>query len=76
MEKMKKTGITIAILIVIVITALLSVSCDSSKKLLEGFNTTTFNSDIAIRRVDGQEPLNMPYKNAMLIMTDLSIIHI
>lgn len=72
MEKMKKTGITIAILIVIVITALLSVSCDSSKKLLEGFNTTTFNSDIAIRRVDGQEPLNMPYKYAMLIMTDRS----
>ncbi|MDD4543118.1 MAG: hypothetical protein PHY13_05035, partial [Clostridia bacterium] len=68
MENRKKAGITIVILIVIVITALLSVSCDGSNKLLEGFNVTTFNSDIVIKRVDVQEPLNMPFKYAMFIL--------
>jgi hypothetical protein len=56
----------IAILTVIVI-ALLSVSC-KPQETLEGFNITTFNSDIVIKRVDGQEPLNMPYRYAMPII--------
>lgn len=72
MKNRKKIGIIITILIVIVITAFLSVSCDSSKKLLEGINVTTFNSDIIIKRVDGQEPLNMPYKYAMFILQNRS----
>ncbi|HXK72658.1 MAG TPA: hypothetical protein PLQ68_08115 [Clostridia bacterium] len=72
MESRKKAGITIVILIVIVITALLSVSCDRSEKLLEIFNVTTFKSDIVIKRVDGQEPLNMPLKYAMYILRSRS----
>ncbi|MFA7674159.1 MAG: hypothetical protein WCY62_09955 [Clostridia bacterium] len=64
MASRKKTGITIALLVVIVITGLLSVSCDNSEKPLDGFIVTTFNSDIVIKRVDGQEPLSMPYRYA------------
>jgi hypothetical protein len=57
----------IAVLTVIVMIALLSASC-KPQETLEGFNITTFNSDIVIKRVDGQEPLNMPYRYAMPII--------
>ena len=68
MKSNRKTGMSIiAILTVIVMIALLSVSC-KPQETLEGFNITTFNSDIVIKRVDGQEPLNMPYRYAMPII--------
>jgi hypothetical protein len=72
MENRKKTCITIALLIVIVLTALFLVSCDSSGKQLEVYNVTPFNSDIVIKRVDGQEPLNMPYRYARFILDSRS----
>ena len=68
MKSNRKTGMSIiAILTVIVMIALLSASC-KPQETLEGFNITTFNSDIVIKRVDGQEPLNMPYRYAMPII--------
>ena len=68
MKSNRKTGMSIiAVLTVIVMIALLSASC-KPQETLEGFNITTFNSDIVIKRVDGQEPLNMPYRYAMPII--------
>ncbi len=68
MKSNRKTGMSIiAILTVIVMIALLSVSC-KPQETLEGFNITTFNSDIVIKRVDGQEPLNMPYRYALPLL--------
>ena len=68
MKSNRKTGMSIiAVLTVIVMIALLSASC-KPQETLEGFNITTFNSDIVIKRVDGQEPLNMPYRYALPLL--------
>ncbi|HPY99058.1 MAG TPA: hypothetical protein PLZ06_08455 [Clostridia bacterium] len=69
MVNKRKTCMTIiAVLIVIVLIALFSVSCKKVQDPLAGFNVTTFNSDIVIKRVDGKEPLNMPYRYSMALL--------
>lgn len=67
MKNNRKTGMTVIAILTVIVIALLSVSC-KPQETLEGFNITTFNSDIVIKRVDGQEPLNMPYRYAMPII--------
>jgi hypothetical protein len=49
------------------------VSCDNPKEPSGGINVTTFNNEIVIKRVDGQEPLNMPFRYARYVSFSSSV---
>jgi hypothetical protein len=78
MGNKRKISFTIIIAaVVIVIVALLFIFRDSlfgnidridRIDHIDRFDTTTFNSDIVIKRSDAQEPLNMPYRYSKVLM--------
>ena len=71
MEKNKRYNVItiIAIILAVIATVLLSVSCNNLQDPSNDFNVTTFNSDIVIKRIDGKEPLNMPYRYAIPVLS-------
>ena len=69
MRNKRKISFTIIIAaVVIVIVALLFIFRDSLFGNIGRFDTTTFNSDIVIKRSDAQEPLSMPYRYSKVLM--------
>ncbi|HQJ91644.1 MAG TPA: hypothetical protein PLI71_02020 [Clostridia bacterium] len=78
MGNKRKISFTIIIAaVVIVIVALLFIFRDSlfgnidridRIDHIDRFDTTTFNSDIVIKRSDAQEPLSMPYRYSKVLM--------
>ena len=67
-NKKRSTVLSFALIIVIIATALISASCNNPVFIRNSFNATTFNSDIVIKRTDGQEPLNMPYSYSKALL--------
>ncbi|HPY98322.1 MAG TPA: hypothetical protein PLZ06_04680 [Clostridia bacterium] len=67
---MKKTNMIIAVALTVIITALLLASCDGLSKKEEGLIDATFSSDIVIKRVDGKQPANIPYKYTKALLSD------
>ncbi len=70
MENKKKIGKTLVIIIavVLVVGALLYILRGTLLNFIAPFNVTTFNSDIVVKRADGKEPLNMPYRYSKAIL--------
>jgi len=70
MENKKKIGkiLVIIITVVLAVGALLYILRGTLLNFIAPFNVTTFNSDIVVKRSDGKEPLNMPYRYSKAIL--------